>query len=319
MSDDNTDPVAAGLSGSTDLYDVAEWEPRSALDRAAVSLHGLLHASRRWLLVLLALVLFVAQLAGTVFLAVRQPELGVLGLLSALPALAIVGYVWYDDPTMREPVETLAIVFILSILFASIAALVNTLLRPVFSWVPVVGMVLYFFLVVGPIEETVKWLGIRIGAFDTMDAVVDGMVYGAVAGLGFATIENALYISQGYTQAVSAQDASPIGAALRTATSRAFVGPGHVLYSAFAGYYLGLAKFNPDDAGPIVVKGLVIAAVIHAFYNTSVTYLPQLLPFWNGLVFVGFVIVFDASVGYVLYRKLQRYQSHYHEANGSEA
>ncbi|QIO22290.1 PrsW family intramembrane metalloprotease [Haloarcula sp. JP-L23] len=316
MPDQDSDPVAAALSGSTDLYDVAEWEPRSALDGFSVRLYGALHASRRWLLIALAVLLFVAQLAGTVLLAVRRPELGALGALSVVPALAIVGYLWYGDPTMREPLEPLAVTFVLAILFASIAALVNTLLQPLFTWIPVVGMALFFFVVVGPIEETVKWLAIRVGGYGTIDAVVDGVVYGAVAGLGFATIENALYISQGYTQAASAQNGDPIVAALQTATSRAFVGPGHVLYSSFAGYYLGLAKFNPDDAGPIVVKGIVVAALIHAVYNTSVTYLPQLLP-WNAVVFVGFVVAFDAAVGYLLYRKLRRYRDHYERATNA--
>nr|WP_244995487.1 PrsW family intramembrane metalloprotease [Halomicroarcula pellucida] len=217
---------------------------------------------------------------------------------------------------MREPLEPLAVTFVLAILFASIAALVNTLLQPLFQFVPVVGMAVFFFVVVGPIEETVKWLAIRVGGYGTIDAVVDGVVYGAVAGLGFATIENALYISQGYTQAASAQNGDPIVAALQTATSRAFVGPGHVLYSSFAGYYLGLAKFNPDDAGPIVVKGIVVAALIHAVYNTSVTYLPALLP-WNTVVFVGFVVAFDAAVGYLLYRKLRRYRDHYERATNA--
>ncbi|MBX0321778.1 PrsW family intramembrane metalloprotease [Halomicroarcula sp. F13] len=315
MPDQDSDPVASALSGSTDLYDIAEWEPRSALDDFSVRLYGALHASRRWLLIALGVVLFVAQLAGTVLLAIQRPALGVLGALSVVPALGIVGYLWYGDPTMREPLEPLAVTFVLAILFASIAALVNTLLQPLFTWVPVVGMALFFFVVVGPIEETVKWLAIRVGGYGTIDAVVDGVVYGAVAGLGFATIENALYISQGYTRAAS-QSAEPIAAALQTATSRAFVGPGHVLYSSFAGYYLGLAKFNPDDAGPIVVKGIVVAALIHAVYNTSVTYLPRLVP-WNAVVFVGFVVAFDAAVGYLLYRKLRRYHDHYERATSA--
>ncbi|MFC7075665.1 PrsW family intramembrane metalloprotease [Haloarcula halophila] len=316
MTDDQTDPVKAALSGSIDLYDIASWDVRSPLDRVSVSLYGLLHASRRWLLIAVGVLLFFAQLAATVLLVVRRPSVGVLATLSALPALAIVGYLWYDDPTIREPIEPLAITFVLAIVFASIAALFNTLLQPLFRLVPVVGMALFFFVVVGPIEETVKWLGIRVGAFDTIDAVVDGVVYGAVAGLGFATIENLLYISQGYLQATSTQTAEPVLAAVQTATSRAFVGPGHVLYSSFAGYYLGLAKFNPENKGPIVVKGILIAALVHAIYNTSVTYLPRIVP-WNLLTFVGFVVVFDAVVGYALYRKLSRYKHHYHETEAA--
>lgn len=311
MTDDETDPVAASLSDTTDLYDIAEWDARSRLDGVAVGLYGVLHASRRWLLIAVAVLLFVAQLAATILLAIRRPELGVLAALSAVPALGIAGFLWYGDPTMREPLEPLAITFVLAILFASIAALINTLLQPVFQYVPVVGMVLFFFVVVGPIEETVKWLAVRVGSYDTIDAVVDGVVYGAVAGLGFATIENALYISQGYSQAIAAQSGQPIVSAIQTATSRAFVGPGHVLYSSFAGYYLGLAKFNPENAGPIVVKGLLVAALIHATYNSLVTYLPL-----GALAFLGFVLVFDGVVGYLLYRKIARYRSHYQEATG---
>jgi RsiW-degrading membrane proteinase PrsW (M82 family) len=115
---------------------------------------------------------------------------------------------------------------------------------------------------------------------------------------------------------MSLDNAEPLLAAVQTATSRAFVGPGHVLYSAIAGYYLGLAKFNPEHRGPIVVKGIFIAAVVHAVYNTSVTYLPQLVP-WNLLTFVGFVVLFDGVVGYFVYRKLSRYKRLYHQTPAS--
>lgn len=312
----NRDPVADGLSGEEDLYDIADWDSRSALDKFSVYLYRVLHTTERYGLLLLALVLFVAQLAFAGLLVIDDPRLGILALLSAIPALLLVAYVWYDDPTRREPLATLAITFVLSVLFASFAAIVNTLLQGLFTAIPFVGMALYFFLVVGPIEETVKWLAIRTHAYntDSFDAVIDGAVYGAVAGLGFATIENALYITQGYMQAAEAAGITQIQQAVGTATGRAFVGPGHVLYSAFAGYYLGLAKFNPEDAGPIVVKGLVIAAFIHATYNTLITYLPAFVP-WNLFTFVGFVLAFDLIVGYVLYRKISRYTKYYRRAN----
>jgi len=314
MSD--RDPVQEWLSGE-DLYDVADWRSRSALDRVSVSLYGFLHASRKWVLILLALVLFVVQLSFAGLLLVRRPELGVLALFSAVPAVALVAYVWYGDPTHREPLENLAITFVLSVIFAAIAALVNTLLGGLFELIPVVGTVLFFYVVVGPIEETVKWLSIRVYAYDTedFDAVIDGAVYGAVAGLGFATIENTLYIAQGYMQAASMGDLVQLQRAVGTSLSRALVGPGHVLYSAFAGYYLGLAKFNPDSRGPIVVKGLVIAVLIHATYNTLVSTLPAVLPTWNVLTLLGFVVLFDGVVGYALYRKLSRYRSYYRRAS----
>ena len=44
-----------------------------------------------------------------------------------------------------------------------------------------------------------------------------------------------------------------------------------VIYSAFAGYYLGLARFNRRYAGPVVLKGLAIAVSLHALYNVLVS------------------------------------------------
>ncbi|WP_226021713.1 PrsW family intramembrane metalloprotease [Halomicrobium salinisoli] len=314
------DPVKAAFGDDEDLYDVAEWDARSALDRLSVGIYGGLRASFHVLLIVLALVLFVVQLSFAALLVADQPRLGVLALASAVPALLLVWFVWYRDPTRSEPLSAMAITFVLSILFASFAAVINGVGQAVFGAIPVVGMLLFFFLVVGPIEETVKWLAIRVYAYkdDAFNTVVDGAVYGAVAGLGFAFIENAIYVIQGFTNAAQAGGVQQLQVAAMTATGRALVGPGHVLYSAFAGYYLGLAKFNPDDWGPIVVKGLLIAALIHATYNSLVTYLPRILPVWNLLVLLAFVAVFDGVVGYALYRKIVRYQDYYDRADAAE-
>jgi RsiW-degrading membrane proteinase PrsW (M82 family) len=146
-------------------------------------------------------------------------------------------------------------------------------------------------------------------------------VYGAVAGLGFATIENALYISTNVAEAAEA--GVTLQAAGGSALVRSLVGPGHVLYSAYAGYYLGLAKFNPEDAGPIVVKGLLVAAFVHATYNTLAGIVPSVLANLYGVgtvtAFVGFVVVYDALFGIVLLGKLGKYRSAYRDAAVDEA
>jgi RsiW-degrading membrane proteinase PrsW (M82 family) len=106
---------------------------------------------------------------------------------------------------------------------------------------------------------------------------------------------------------------------------RSFAGPGHVIYSAFAGYYLGLAKFNPENRGPIVVKGLLIAVFIHASYNVLVSHLEVILnvvPVLGSLppaiAFFGFVIVYDGFFLLVLSAKLSRYKRVFGEV-GAEA
>ncbi|MFB6173351.1 MAG: PrsW family intramembrane metalloprotease [Halobacteriales archaeon] len=316
---DERDPVEAAAGGSMDLYDVATWEPRSRLDRLAIRVYGGLVRTVRTAVILLALVIMVVQFVFSGLAAIANPAIGAFILLSVVPALAITLYVWRSDVMEREPLKLLVVTFLLGILFAGFAAILNTLAQPAFQYIPIVGMPLFFYLVVAPIEETVKWLAVRLHAYrhGTFGTVLDGAVYGAVAGLGFATIENSLYIGQQYMTAMQQAGGAapePVAAALGTAAVRSFAGPGHVIYSAFAGYYLGLAKFNREDAGPIVVKGLLIAAFIHGTYNTLVGIVPGLVGIaYPGVptaaVFIGFVIVYDGIFGYALYRKISRYRT----------
>ncbi|MFC6731570.1 MULTISPECIES: PrsW family intramembrane metalloprotease [unclassified Haladaptatus] len=320
------DPVQARADGSHDLYDVATWEARSRLDRISVRLHRWLNLTLRAVVILAAVLIFVSQFALGGFGAVTDPTVTALVVLSALPALGLAWYVHREDATSGEPLELLVATFILGVLFAGFAGILNTVVGSSvqaigsgFGTAPLIGLILMFYLVVGPVEEVVKWLAIRLYAYrsDRFDAVIDGAVYGAVAGLGFATIENALYITQNLN-AVMLGSGNIVGAGSGITAVRALAGPGHVIYSAFAGYYLGLAKFNPENRGPIVVKGLLIAAVIHGTYNTLVSTVPDIVvalvpgisPF---TVFLGFVIVFDGIFGYILLRKIRRYSRTYKE------
>ena len=317
------DPVQHRADGSTDLYDIATWEVRSRLDGLSVSIYNAIRPIIRVIVVLLAILILFVQLAlGGLGAALADPLTVAFVTLSILPALLLAAYVWHADVT-SEPLELLVGTFVLGVLFAGFAGVVNSLTQPLFGSVPAIGLVAFFYLVVAPVEETVKLLAVRLHAYrsSTFYAVIDGAVYGAAAGLGFATIENAIYIA--------GQVNDPVLANLFTAGDgiaplRALAGPGHVIYSAIAGYYLGLAKFNSDRAGPIVVKGILIAALIHATYNTLAVVVPDLVTLLvprisNLLAFLGFVVVYDGIFGLYLFRKLARYRRAYRDANARTA
>ncbi|MBX0295363.1 PrsW family intramembrane metalloprotease [Haloarcula nitratireducens] len=321
------DPVASNADRSTDLYEIADWEVRSRLDRFA---HWLYHTglwALRGMVILIALVILVLQVAfGSLGALGVQPLFAGLAALSAVPALLLALYIWRADVTSSEPLTLLVGTFLLGVLFAGFAGLLNvTLGDPVqsigsgFGIFEPAGLFFFFYLVVGPVEESVKLLAVRLYPYrdDRFDAVIDGAVYGAAAGLGFATIENALYIVQN-TETVDGT-IQAINAGSDIAAVRALAGPGHVIYSAFAGYYLGLAKFNPDDAGPIILKGLLIATVIHATYNTLSGPVTVVLSEFYGVsqftAFFGFVIVYDALFGLLLLRKLNAYRRAYEQAH----
>ena len=311
------DPIASRADDDRDLYDVATWEERTSLDGLSVALYWLLTRSAKAGVVFVAFVGLLAILGSFGLGLVFNPAIAMLLGLSAVPALGLAAYLYGSDVTTAEPLSLLVATFLLSILTATFAAILNSVLQPYFRPLGFLGIVVFFFVVVGPIEESVKLLAVRLYAYtdDRFDAVIDGAVYGAIAGLGFAVIENFVYIAQNVDMAELTLGVATLGAGDGIAALRALAGPGHVVYSAFAGYYLGLAKFNPGNRGPIIVKGLVLAAAIHALYNTLVGPvtgvaaglfgLPQVLALF------GFVVAFQGAFGYVLLRKIWRYRDAY--------
>jgi len=316
------DPVERAANDDDDLQEVATWEPRTRLDRLAVGFYERLFPAVRGIVLSTAVLFTVVILFASSIGTPQLPVVAAFAALSAIPALALAGYVYVADVTTKEPLHLIGATFALAFVFASFAAIVNTAAEPLFRALGALGIVGYYLLVVAPGEELVKLLAVRFYAYrdPRFDAVVDGAVYGAVAGLGFATIENAIYVT-GFVQ--EATTAPVVDRAIDIAQRRALAGPGHVIYSAIAGYYLGLAKFVDDHRGAVVVKGLAIAAGFHALYNLTIGFAPAVLGAALGLdpivSFVLYVVAFDGVAGGFLVVKLYRYRDAYRRVDAGRA
>ncbi|MFB6251701.1 MAG: PrsW family intramembrane metalloprotease [Halobellus sp.] len=319
---DRRDPIEKASDGSLDLYDVTTWETRTRIDRLSSILWQVIAGSARIAVVLVAFLLLLG-IGGLA--ALTDPQTGVLTVLSAIPAIGLAVYVYSTDVTSREPLSLLVATFLLGVLTANFAAILNGALRPYFQLLGFVGSALFFYLIVGPVEESVKLLAVRLYAYndDRFDAVLDGAVYGAMAGLGFAVIENALYITRQLPNNGLDLGLGLIGVGGGITAVRALAGPGHVIYSAIAGYYLGLAKYNPGNRGPIVVKGILLAALVHGTYNTTVgigTGIISLLTGLSGIApYLIYVVIYDGIFGLFLLRKIQRYRDAYQQAHAPPA
>ncbi|PSP76120.1 PrsW family intramembrane metalloprotease, partial [Halobacteriales archaeon QH_6_68_27] len=141
------DPVAVA-DAQMDLYEISTWEARSLLDRFAVAVYWLAVRTGQALVILAALAILVA-IGG--LSAIADPAIALLTAASVVPALLLAGYVWQSDVTAREPLSLLAATFLLAVLTAGFAAVVNGLVQPAFSSLGIVGMILFFYVVVGPV------------------------------------------------------------------------------------------------------------------------------------------------------------------------
>lgn len=122
------------------------------------------------------------------------------------------------------------------------------------------AMVLSSFLIVAPIEEYFKYLVLKHKAAKSpeFNEPIDGIIYGIVVGLGFATLENFL---------VTLSDGGAV-IILRFATATLM----HAVCSGIVGYYIARQKFHPQPNKNDIAKGLLIAIFLHGLYNSVASY-----------------------------------------------
>ncbi|WP_447978320.1 PrsW family intramembrane metalloprotease [Candidatus Nitrospira bockiana] len=133
------------------------------------------------------------------------------------------------------------------------------------------------------IEELLKFAGVRFTVYRRaeFDEPLDGIIYTAAVALGFASIENGLYLLATYLTAVdtaaSLNVITPFGVLTSVFLVRALLSvPSHVLYSSMWGYALGRAKFSaPGEGRRLLLTGLVLAILCHALFNFFASHLPQ--------------------------------------------
>jgi RsiW-degrading membrane proteinase PrsW (M82 family) len=123
----------------------------------------------------------------------------------------------------------------------------------------------------GFVEEPIKiigvyWLARNSRLKNEFNDHLDGMVYGAAAGAGFAGLENFWYITQ-----MIFHGSYPVLFAILV---RSFTGVMHILWCSIAGRSLGLAKaMKGSISREDLIPGTLIAAVLHSLWNIAPTVL----------------------------------------------
>lgn len=123
--------------------------------------------------------------------------------------------------------------------------------------------------IVAPIiEEGLKGLAVLIVFLmfrSEFDSVLDGLVYGAVTAMGFAAIENVLYIYRnGYLE--SGWQGFWTLVVIRVV----LVGWMHPFFTSFTGIGLAIARMSRNTFAKLIAvpTGYAIAVTAHAFHNT---------------------------------------------------
>ena len=188
--------------------------------------------------------------------------------LAVIPSMVLFFVVWYGDKVEKEPPKLLLKLVLfgcLSTVSAVIFGLLGELVVGLFlDTESLIYLIVDNFLLTALIEEGGKFFFLKIGTWKNKECnyTFDGVVYAVAVSLGFATIENILYvISNG------------ILGGIFVAIIRALLSvPGHVIFAVFMGYYYGLAKYAEaeGDSGKCrknLVKALLVPTLLHGFYD----------------------------------------------------
>jgi RsiW-degrading membrane proteinase PrsW (M82 family) len=187
--------------------------------------------------------------------------------LALVPTLFYILLVWWLDRYEKEPVSLLVLAFVWGAVPTIILSLIAEILssEPLYAIDEVVGD-LVSTVITGPfIEEAFKALilfTLFMAFRREFDDVLDGIIYGAMVGLGFAFVENVLY-------GVSAAEEGGLAGATFLAVLRSVIfGLNHSMFTSVTGAALGYARSAKGLRRALVpVAGFLGAWALHATHN----------------------------------------------------
>lgn len=187
-------------------------------------------------------------------------------LLAALPVVVILLFIYLKDKN-KEPLSLLIKLF----LSGFVSCVLVLLLSDIFDFLPFMrgsvgnksflNTLLYAFIGVALIEEVSKWLMTYISGYHSkeFDEIYDGIVYCIFVALGFAFIENILYVIQ----------TSSFNTALLRAVTAV---PSHAFDAIFMGSYLGKAKQAQirkikNKEKKYLILSVIVPTILHGIYD----------------------------------------------------
>lgn len=220
---------------------------------------------------------WVAAVSGLLTLLVIAGDLGPRGfafgvLLAVVPVPVYVALALWIDRFEPEPPATLAQTFAWGASVAVlIALLINTLAQTTAAaWIGERAAVVFGAVVSAPVvEEVSKGIALLFlyrALRDEFDDVVDGVVYAAMVGLGFAMVENIQYYGTAFNEGGHSS--------VVTFAIRGMMGPfAHPLFSSMFGIGLGYTR---ERGRPIrrfwaPPAGFAAAVGLHALWNLATT------------------------------------------------
>lgn len=195
------------------------------------------------------------------------------GALATIPALFI--QVWLSESLVQSQY------------------LAGLYLPEITAYLPLIFKILKWFLVIAFTEEVFKYLVVRLTIYKdgVLDEPLDVMLYMVVAALGFAALENMLFLFSPINSIISLEQM--LKATVLISFVR-FIGATflHTLSSALVGYFLVKSIFDPKNRLKFTAIGISLATLLHGLYNFSIIALREPLNFISSAIIIAILALF---------------------------
>lgn len=211
----------------------------------------------------------------------------ILLTVAIAPGLALFSYFYLRKQIAKEPSRTLFHMF----LYGAIMTFPIMFIQHVFEEEMLFSNTFIHNVVfTSALEEFFKWLILLLAVYKHVEFedAYDGILYGASVSLGFATVENILYLFTYGTDVAFMRALLPVSS--------------HALFGVVLGYYFGRAKFAPEkEKTKYLFFAFLAPFCLHLIYNgilsVQVLFLYLIIPFmlflwWFGLTRVKYAHTF---------------------------
>lgn len=205
-------------------------------------------------------------------------------LIALLPVVILVYYIYHKDKKSPEPTGQLVKASLWGILSVPLSLCISIPLGLLGVYpaeaTNILGSISTAFFGAAIPEEIAKfimlWLLLRKNPY--FDEKMDGIVYAVCVSLGFAALENIMYLFSNEEAYLSVGIARAI-----------FAVPGHFCFGILMGYYYSLAKFYPKT--PKKNKALILVApiIVHGLYD-SILFIINVTPAISGILLILFLV-----------------------------
>lgn len=225
--------------------------------------------------------------------------------LAILPVLLLATFVYRKDSYQKEPIGMLFKAFFFGCLSVIPAIFLEQFLTDAYmgpspSWIE--GAYTGY-IVAGCSEELSKLLLLLLAVWRSrhFDEYFDGIVYAAFVGLGFAGLENIMYV---FNQ-------TDFTTSFMTGSMRALLSvPGHFLFAVVMGYYFARAKFEPEHRGGMLFKAFFFPMLLHGTFD-ALLMIPEAMGesgSWLSVFLFPVFIYFDIKLWKIGMRRLNHLQ-----------